>query len=31
VSGVAIRYSTLQAICEALDCDVGELLVLRSR
>lgn len=23
----AIRYSTLQAICEALDCEVGELLV----
>ncbi|MGN6198834.1 helix-turn-helix domain-containing protein [Humibacter sp.] len=22
----AIRYSTLQAICEALQCDVGELL-----
>ncbi|MBG6054882.1 putative transcriptional regulator [Salinibacterium sp. CAN_S4] len=23
----AIRFSTLTAICEALDCDVGELLV----
>jgi len=23
----AIRYSTLAAICEALDCEVGELLV----
>jgi putative transcriptional regulator len=23
----AIRYSTLAAICEALDCDVGDLLV----
>ncbi|MCY7326102.1 MAG: helix-turn-helix domain-containing protein [Microbacteriaceae bacterium] len=23
----AIRYSTLQAICDALDCEVGELLV----
>jgi len=23
----AIRFSTLQAICDALDCDVGELLV----
>lgn len=22
----AIRYSTLAAICEALDCEVGELL-----
>lgn len=22
----AIRYSTLQAICEALHCDVGDLL-----
>lgn len=27
----AIRFSTLQAICRALDCDVGELLVLRPR
>ena len=27
----AIRFSTLQAICRVLDCDVGELLVLRSR
>lgn len=26
----AIRYSTLRAICQALDCDVGELLVMRS-
>ncbi|MET4780372.1 helix-turn-helix domain-containing protein [Glaciihabitans sp. UYNi722] len=25
----AIRYSTLQAICVALDCEVGELLVIR--
>jgi putative transcriptional regulator len=23
----AIRYSTLAAICEALDCEVGDLLV----
>lgn len=23
----AIRYSTLEAICAALDCEVGELLV----
>ena len=23
----AIRFSTLQAICDALDCNVGELLV----
>lgn len=23
----AIRYSTLSAICRALDCDVGDLLV----
>ncbi len=23
----AIRYSTLAAICDALDCEVGELLV----
>jgi len=23
----AIRYSTLVAICDALDCEVGELLV----
>ncbi|NJI60306.1 helix-turn-helix transcriptional regulator [Microbacterium oxydans] len=27
----AIRYSTLRAICEALDCEVGELLVLAPR
>ncbi len=27
----AIRFSTLQAICEVLDCEVGELLVLRPR
>ena len=27
----AIRFSTLQAICRALDCEVGELFVLRSR
>lgn len=26
----AIRYSTLRAVCEALDCEVGELLVLSS-
>ncbi len=25
----AIRFSTLEAICRALDCEVGELLVLR--
>ena len=25
----AIRFSTLTAICEALDCEIGELLVLR--
>lgn len=25
----AIRFSTLQAICEALDCEVGDLLVVR--
>jgi len=24
----AIRYSTLRAICDALDCAVGDLLVL---
>lgn len=24
----AIRYSTLSAICRALDCQVGELLVI---
>ena len=24
----AIRYSTLRAICEALRCEVGELLVM---
>jgi putative transcriptional regulator len=23
----AVRFSTLRAICEALDCEVGELLV----
>ena len=27
----AIRYSTLQAICAALDCDVGDLLVVAHR
>ncbi|UOQ88190.1 helix-turn-helix transcriptional regulator [Agromyces endophyticus] len=27
----AIRFSTLQAICEALECEVGDLLVVRSR
>lgn len=26
----AIRFSTLRAICEALDCEVGQLLVLES-
>jgi len=26
----AIRYSTLRAICEALHCEVGDLLVMRS-
>lgn len=25
----AIRFSTLTAICEALDCSVGDLLVMR--
>ncbi|WP_350349091.1 helix-turn-helix transcriptional regulator [Agromyces sp. G08B096] len=25
----AIRFSTLQAICDALDCEVGDLLVRR--
>ncbi|MFC7401396.1 helix-turn-helix domain-containing protein [Citricoccus sp. GCM10030269] len=25
----AIRYSTLRAICQALDCEVGDLLVVR--
>lgn len=24
----AIRFSTLVAICQALDCEIGELLVL---
>lgn len=24
----AIRFSTLRAICEVLDCEVGELLVI---
>ncbi|PPL19858.1 helix-turn-helix domain-containing protein [Microterricola pindariensis] len=27
----AIRFSTLQAICDALDCEVGELLVRAAR
>lgn len=27
----AIRYSTLRAVCDALDCEVGDLLVLASR
>jgi putative transcriptional regulator len=27
----AIRFSTLQAICRALGCNVGDLLVLRPR
>lgn len=26
--GKAIRFSTLVAICAALDCEIGELLVL---
>lgn len=26
----AIRFSTLTAICEALGCDVGDLLVVRA-
>jgi putative transcriptional regulator len=26
----AIRFSTLQAVCEVLDCEIGDLLVLRS-
>lgn len=25
----AIRFSTLQAVCDVLDCEVGELLVVR--
>ena len=27
----AIRFSTLRAICDALNCEVGELLVLAPR
>lgn len=27
----AIRYSTLRAICDALGCEVGDLLVLSPR
>ncbi|GAA2885094.1 helix-turn-helix domain-containing protein [Microbacterium esteraromaticum] len=27
----AIRYSTLRAVCEALECEVGDLLVLAER
>lgn len=27
----AIRYSTLEAICTALDCEVGELLIRTPR
>lgn len=27
----AIRYSTLAAICRALDCEIGDLLVLADR
>jgi len=27
----AIRFSTLQGICDALDCEVGELLVNAKR
>lgn len=26
----AIRFSTLTAICEALDCDVGDVIVVKS-
>jgi putative transcriptional regulator len=26
----AVRFSTLTAICDALDCDVGDILRLRS-
>lgn len=29
--GRAIRFSTLVAICEALDCQIGDLLVLADR
>jgi putative transcriptional regulator len=25
----AIRFSTLQAVCEALECEVGDLLIVR--
>jgi putative transcriptional regulator len=25
----AIRFSTLQAVCDALECEVGDLLVIR--
>ncbi|HKH09492.1 MAG TPA: helix-turn-helix transcriptional regulator [Agromyces sp.] len=25
----AIRFSTLQAVCRALECEIGDLLVLR--
>jgi putative transcriptional regulator len=27
----AIRYSTLRAVCDVLECEVGELLVLAER
>lgn len=27
----AIRYSTLRAVCDALECEVGDLLVLDER
>lgn len=27
--GRAVRFTTLAAICEALDCDVGDLFVYR--
>lgn len=27
----AIRFSTLRAICQALDCEVGDLFVLTDR
>ncbi|MGO3152053.1 MAG: helix-turn-helix domain-containing protein [Galactobacter sp.] len=27
--GKAVRFSTLHAICEALDCEVGDLFVRR--
>jgi putative transcriptional regulator len=27
----AMRFSTLEAICKALDCEIGDLLVLRKQ